>query len=131
MKLTSMSFFQLASQRMSWLGANQQVVAENIANADTPGYKAKSVSPFAELIDGARSGGVKTTHAAHIQGGGRVGNVRVTTDSAPWETSIDGNSVVLEQQTLQASEIGENYQLAAQLYSKGHQLLTLAVVGQR
>ncbi|MFU8863111.1 MAG: flagellar basal body rod protein FlgB [Rhodobacterales bacterium] len=131
MKLNSMSFFQLASQRMSWLGANQQVVAENIANADTPGFKAKSVSPFAELVDGTRSGGVKTTHAAHIQGGGRVGNVRVTTDSAPWETSIDGNSVVLEQQTLQASEIGENYQLASQLYGKGYQLLTLAVVGQR
>ena len=55
----------------------------------------------------------------------------MTSDSAPWENSIDGNSVVLEQQTLKASEISENYQLAAQLYGKGHQLLTLSVVGQR
>jgi flagellar basal-body rod protein FlgB len=132
MKLNSMSFFQLASQRMQWLGAHQQVVAENIANADTPGFKARSVSPFAEMVDGARSGGgVKTTHAGHITGGGQTGGVRVTSDETPWENSIDGNSVVLEQQTLMASEISENYQLAAQLYGKGHQLLTLAVVGQR
>lgn len=131
MKLNSMSFFQLASQKMSWLSANQRVVAENIANADTPGYKARNVSSFETLVDGARTGGVRTTHAGHIQGGGHAGGVRATEDSAAWETTIDGNTVVLEQQTLKANEISESYQLAAQLYGKGHQLLTLAVVGQR
>jgi flagellar basal-body rod protein FlgB len=131
MKLNSMSFFQLASQRMHWLGAHQRVVAENIANADTPGFKARSVSPFADVVDAKSSGGVKTTHSAHITGQGNAAGVRTTSDRSPWETSLDGNSVVLEQQTLKASEISENYQLAAQLYGKGHQLLTLAVVGQR
>ncbi len=131
MNLDSMSFFQLASQRMQWLGAGQQVVAENIANADTPGFKARSISPFAELVDGARTSGVRTTHANHISSGGPAGGVRVTPDEAAWETSIDGNSVVLEQQTLRSSEISEDYQLATLLYAKGHQLLTLAVVGQR
>jgi len=131
MKLNSMSFFQLASQRMSWLSAGQRVVAENIANADTPGYKARSVSSFEALVDGARTGGVRTTHASHLQGGGHAGGLRATEDSAPWETTIDGNTVVLEQQTLKANEISESYQLAAQLYGKGHQLLGLAVGSPR
>lgn len=131
MNLDSMSFFRLASQRMQWLGAGQQVVAENIANADTPGFKARNISSFAELVDGARTRGIRTTHAAHISGGGPTGGVRVTNDEAAWETSIDGNTVVLEQQTLRSSEISEDYQLATLLYGKGHQLLTLAVVGQR
>jgi flagellar basal-body rod protein FlgB len=135
MKLNSMSFFQLASQRMSWLSANQRVVAENIANADTPGFKAREVSPFETLVDGSRTGGVRTTHAGHIQGGGHAGGqasgLPTTADSAAWETTIDGNTVVLEQQTLKAAEISESYRLAAQLYGKGHQLLSLAVVGQR
>lgn len=131
MKLHSMSFFQLASQRMQWLGANQKVVAENIANADTPGFKARDVSPFSEMVDGARSGGIKTTHTAHISSNGQTGGVRVTSDESPWERSIDGNSVVLEQQTLKSSEISESYQMASQLYAKGYQVLTLAVVGQR
>ncbi|MDP5349422.1 MAG: hypothetical protein NWQ32_13675 [Paracoccaceae bacterium] len=47
------------------------------------------------------------------------------------ETTIDGNTVVLEQQTLKAAEISESYQLAAQLYGKGHQLLGLAVGSPR
>ncbi len=131
MKLNSMSFFQLASQRMSWLAANQRVVAENIANADTPGFKAREVSPFEALVDGSRTGGVRTTHAGHIQGGGHVGGLRATADSAAWETTIDGNTVVLEQQTLKAAEISESYQLAAQLYGKGHQLLGIAVGSNR
>lgn len=131
MKLNSMSFFQLASQRMSWLAANQRVVAENIANADTPGFKAREVSPFEALVDGSRTGGVRTTHAGHIQGGGHAGGLRATADSAAWETTIDGNTVVLEQQTLKAAEISESYQLAAQLYGKGHQLLGIAVGNNR
>ncbi len=131
MKLHSMSFFQLASQRMQWLGANQRVVAENIANADTPNYKARDVSPFAEMVDGTRGTGIKTTHVAHLSGNGPSGRIRVTSDDAPWERSIDGNSVVLEQQTLKASEISENYQMASQLYAKGFQVLNLAIVGQR
>ena len=131
MTLESISFFRLASQRMQWLGAGQQVVAENIANADTPGFKARSVSPFAELVDSSRAGGVRTTHSAHIPGSGPAAAVRVIPDPSSWESSIDGNSVVLEQQTLRSSEISEDYQLATLLYGKGHQLLTLAAVGQR
>lgn len=131
MKLDSMSFFQLASQRMQWLSAGQQVVAENIANADTPGFKARDVSPFAEYLTGARSPGVKTTHTAHISGGGRAGGVRIMQDEGVWETSISGNTVALEHQTMKSSEISGSYQLAALLYGKGHQLLTLSVVGQR
>ena len=131
MKLNYLSFFQLASQRMQWLSAHQQVVAENIANADTPGFKARAISPFAEMVEGKRATTVATTHPGHIGGNGHAGGIRVAQDRAPWEASLDGNSVVLEQQTLMSSEISENYQLAAQLYGKGHQLLNLAVAGQR
>lgn len=51
MKLSGMSFFQLASQRMSWLGARQAVISENIANADTPDYRAKEVSGFSRMLE--------------------------------------------------------------------------------
>lgn len=131
MKLDSMSFFQLASKRMHWLSAGQQVIAENIANADTPGFKAREVSPFSELVNGATAGGIKTTHSAHISGGGYAGGVRVSRDDGAWETSISGNSVVLEQQTLKSSELSGAHQMAALLYGKGQKLLALAVIGQR
>ena len=52
-------------------------------------------------------------------------------DEEAYETSLDGNTVALEQQTIKASEISENYRLASQLYRKGHELLTLAATGVR
>ncbi|APZ50407.1 flagellar basal body rod protein FlgB [Salipiger abyssi] len=133
MKLAGMSFFQLASQRMKWLGARQSVISENIANADTPEYKAKEISSFESMTDGARTvRGLNVTNAKHIQSvGGAPDGVRVTTDESAWEGSLDGNTVALEQQTIKAAEVAGNYRLAAELYRKGHTLLTIAVTGIR
>ena len=44
---------------------------------------------------------------------------------------LDGNTVVLEQQTIRATEVAESYRLAATLYRKGYELLTLSVTGNR
>ena len=57
--------------------------------------------------------------------------MRVDTDDSAWATSIDGNSVVLEQQAIKANEVSESYRLAANLYRKGYELLTISVTGNR
>ncbi|WP_212522785.1 flagellar basal body rod protein FlgB [Actibacterium sp. MT2.3-13A] len=132
MKLDSLSFFKIASQRMQWLSTRQQVISENIANADTPGFRAREVSGFSEMLDdSARPSGVVTTNARHLGGAAQAGNVRVRVDDGAWDQSMDGNTVVLEQQSIKAAEVSENYRMAAQLYRKGHELLTLAVTGIR
>ncbi|MGR3584486.1 MAG: flagellar basal body rod protein FlgB, partial [Pseudooceanicola nanhaiensis] len=61
MKLSGMAFFQIASQRMQWLGERQVVISENIANADTPDYKAKDISPFDQMLEegGQRTRGLR------------------------------------------------------------------------
>jgi len=130
MNLDSISFFRLASQRMHWLGARQQVISENVANADTPGYKAREVGSFADLAGAQRSTSIATTNPQHITSGDASG-VRVERDRESWGTSASGNTVVLEQQTIKANETSESYRLAAQLYRKGHDLLSLAVTGGR
>ncbi len=129
--LDGMSFFALASKRLDWLAARQKVISENVANANTPDFLAKDVAGFETMLAGTQSG-VATTNARHIStGSGGNGGPRVMTDVAAWERSIDGNTVVLEQQTVKAAEVSESYRLAAQLYRKGHDLLTLSVTGQR
>ncbi|WP_163851574.1 flagellar basal body rod protein FlgB [Pseudooceanicola aestuarii] len=133
MKLSGMSFFQMASQRMRWLGARQDVVAQNIANADTPGYKARDVGAFSQMVNDTRSpAGLAVTNAGHIQGSSKsTAPVRVEEDATAWEAGLDGNNVTLEQQTIKSAEVSENYRLAADLYRKGHDLVTLAVTGIR
>ena len=124
MNLESMWFFRLASDRMQWLSARQKVVAENVANADTPNYKARDISSFEEMLRG-RGG------AGGLLDAGTPDGVRVVQDEAAGQQSIDGNTVLLEQQTIKASDISENYRMAAQLYRKGYELLTLAASSDR
>jgi len=48
--MESVHLFELASQQARWLSARQVTVAENIANANTPGYKAADVPPFEAVL---------------------------------------------------------------------------------
>lgn len=104
---TGLSLFQLASARMDWLGSRQQVIASNIANADTPDYRARDVTSFEDFLT--------------------RGELAAREMQAPWDRAPDGNQVVLEEQTLLANETESSHRLAARLYSKGHSLLAMAV----
>jgi flagellar basal-body rod protein FlgB len=129
LNLPGVSFFNLASQRLDWLGESQKVVAENVANADTPGFRARTTTDFDEMLSGARTAGLSVTDPRHIGGTQAAGPVRAIEDPDVWSTSLDGNSVVLEQQAIRASELGGAYQLAATLYRKGHEFLRLSATG--
>jgi flagellar basal-body rod protein FlgB len=79
--------------------------AGNIANADTPGYKAKFI-PFDKVLGDALSGqesvGMQTTNAMHIEGAGSLSNPKVEEIEAP-EWAEDGNSVVAEREMARLS----------------------------
>jgi len=74
--------------------------AGNIANADTPGYKAKFI-PFdkvlGEALHGQESVGMQRSNAMHIEGEGSLSNPKVEEIEAP-EWAEDGNSVVAERE---------------------------------
>jgi flagellar basal-body rod protein FlgB len=131
MKLSGISFFNLASQRLDWIGQSQRVTSENVANADTPGYRARVTGDFSEMLSGQRTAGLAVTDPRHLGGTDAAGEVRVSEDPDAWSTSLDGNTVVLEQQAIRASELSGGYQLAATLYRKGHEFLRLSVSGNQ
>jgi flagellar basal-body rod protein FlgB len=66
----SIGLLDLAEQRLKYLGARQGVLAENVANADTPAWKAKDLQPFAAVLEGtgfnARS--PTQTNPMHLRG---------------------------------------------------------------
>ncbi|MCE2510726.1 MAG: flagellar basal body rod protein FlgB [Alphaproteobacteria bacterium] len=107
--------------RMSWLNSRQQVLAQNIANADTPGYVPRDLkSPtFRDLV---RSEGVKmtptTTNVAHIQGSGKVERFANKDQKETYESMPDGNAVVLEEQLMKVSQTQADYQTATNLYRR-------------
>lgn len=133
MNLSNLSIFGLASDRMTWLAARQKVTSENVANAATPEFQARDVTSFSSMVENRTSAvsGLVTTNARHISGGTSTSTgIREITDPTSTQTKIDGNTVNLEEQAIRSAEISDQYRMAAQLYRKGYDLLTMAVTGR-
>ncbi len=120
MDLNRLSLFSFISQRMSWLGERQKVLAENIANVDTPRFEARDLKPLdpkaATLAAGRRIALTQSdpAHAGGMRGGGAHGTVKIK----PPETTISGNTVSMENELIKASETAMDYQLVTNLYRK-------------
>jgi flagellar basal-body rod protein FlgB len=109
----------LAEDRLRWLDARQRVLAQNIANADTPGYQPRDVAPFREVLARARPAApMALTDAAHLpptrgEASGRVAPLRTVA-----ERTRDGNSVALDREALKVAETDNQHALATGLRRK-------------
>ncbi len=128
------SIFATLKARMQVLSTRERVVAENIANANTPGYTPKDLNldGFESALRAVRRGGtigagLARTHAGHIAPpSGGNGNLLRISDTPDSETTIDGNRVVVEEQMLKLSDTRGQYEQAASLYRTGLQFLRTA-----
>ncbi|NWG54274.1 MAG: flagellar basal body rod protein FlgB [Hydrogenophilaceae bacterium] len=119
-------YFELLRIRLDQLSQRQRLIAENIANASTPGYTPRDLdaSAFQRALDAQSGVALARTNAGHMAAGGAPQAVIVT--RADSETTLDGNAVVLEEQTVRAAETRMQYETALALYQKGLQLLRMA-----
>ncbi len=122
MDLRKIPLFDMMARRLAWLGQRQQVLATNIANADTPDYKPRDVKPldFAALARGAMAPlQPAVTHRAHLAPGARApGTAPVAKDNEPIETTMSGNAVTIEEQLMKANQNATDYELTTNLYRK-------------
>lgn len=125
---------QMLRQKLSWTSARQSVLAQNVSNAQTPGYEARDLKPysFRETLSQTHStsSGLATTHRGHIkQSDITTASTKVRTDDGFWETTPDGNSVVLEQQMMKISQNQMEFQSAINLYKKSVGMMKIALSG--
>jgi flagellar basal-body rod protein FlgB len=121
MDITEIPLFRLADQRLGWLDRRQQVLAQNIANADTPGYQPADLAPFASSIaaagdTAAAPGELALTDPAHLPGTldrGMRGAGAQPTLRAP-----DGNAVSLQDQLTKVADVETNQAMVSELYRK-------------
>jgi flagellar basal-body rod protein FlgB len=99
-------------------GQRTEVLARNIAHADTPGYLARDVDFRAELskrLGGASEGdGLRTTHGRHLASQGLAPDTVTLKYRSPLMASFDGNTV--DTQTEQAAFAENNMQFQAALH---------------
>jgi len=135
MDLTKLSLLETMRSRMTFLSARQNVLAENVANANTPGYRAKDLeSPdFAAMAAGETTGMTRlaVSNARHFTTGtGEVKGFNVK-DTPDMESTPNGNSVVLEDQMMKVSSVQMDYSAVTQLYRKALNMIRMAAGGQR
>jgi len=134
MNLTKIPLLSGLAARLDFLAARTSTVAENIANADTPGYVAKDIQKpdFRAMTRaaGTETSGLKVTDPRHLSGGKAVGAVSYRIQAAPdGEASINGNQVSLETQAMKLSQTRQDYALASSVYRKGLAMVRLAARG--
>ena len=100
MDADGIGLFNLAEQRLSWLDQRQALLAQNIANADSPGFQARDVSPFAQLVAGAVER-LTVTSPMHLAGAVPAGR---DAHDRPHERAPDGNAVSIEEQLTKVAD---------------------------
>jgi len=120
--------FALASKQAEWLSVRQEVVANNIANANTPQYKAKDVASFDAVLDNT-SMRMARTNAAHFGDSTLSNNVKVEEAALNDEIGIQesGNTVALSKELSKAGEIKRQYELSANLVKSFNSMMLLTV----
>ena len=128
--------FSVLSKALDLRTQRHQVLASNIANADTPNYKARDID-FKSAMQGALAGrtdsgalGLAVTSSAHLSGNGVSGpgalQYRTETQSA-----VDGNTVDMDVERAQITDNALQYQILTQLISNKFQGLRSAMASSQ
>jgi flagellar basal-body rod protein FlgB len=112
MQTGELPIFDLAEKRLAWADQRQQILSENIANADTPGWRSQDVSPFASKL--AALSPVQTD-AGHLPGLGGAGGKAV---EIPGTAGPDGNGVALDTELSKVADTEATHDLVDDLYKK-------------
>lgn len=130
MDLSQIPLFKAIGLRLGYLEDRQRVLAENIANIDTPDYKPHDLKApdFASMAQ-AELGHLTpvATEPGHISPPAGGGHFRSEKDTHAYETTVSGNSVSLEKELLKVSQTTFDHQTMIDLYRKQIGLLKLAL----
>lgn len=121
--------FELASRQAEWLSVRQEVVATNIANANTPEFRARDVTPFDSVLK-ASYVPMARTNPAHLTGD-TLGSDRVGVEEEALNQEIgvqeSGNTVSLSQELTKTGEIKRQHDLNTQLVKNFHSMMMSVV----
>lgn len=127
-----LEIFRMAQGLAVHSAARQATIAENIANADTPGYRARDLQSFSESYQLRGDAAMRVTRAGHLPAS--------VSPQAPFDTLIaerpgatapNGNSVSLEQEMMQAAMTKGQHDRALAVYKSALTVIRTAVNGGR
>lgn len=128
--IEDLTLFAMARRTMGWLSRREEVLAQNIANANTPEYKAKDLSPldFKNLLSEEQQPvRAVVTNPMHISPPVEQVSFKVETERRPEESKPDGNDVLLEEQMKKVGDVRDRHTLAANLMQANTAMIKTAI----
>ena len=123
MNPVGLPLLEIAERRLAWVDSRQRLLAQNIANADTPGWKPRDTAEFSVGGSAANTSFARTDprHLLPSQAFAPP-NSKSGRESAP-----DGNAVSLDDQLARLAETETAHDLASDIYKKYLGFFRLAI----
>ncbi len=131
MDIGSLPVFRLAREKMQFLSERQVVLAQNVANVDTPGYAAKDLKTpnFKAMVSGGMSDlGIMRTNPMHfdVQPATKGGHYKAANDAGD-ERNPDDSRVSLDDELKKVAQTQMEYNIATSVYRKQIGMFKLAL----
>lgn len=131
MAISDFPILSMLRTKMQWHQERQRLLAENVANADTPKFRPRDLTPPDFGRPQPQWGGpvgLMRTNLAHIAAAGDAGSVRFGGETrGSYEVRPTGNAVNLEDEMLKAAANQMDHQTVASLYSRSLGLIKTAL----
>ena len=130
MPISDIPILSMLRTRLEWTQSRQKVLAENVANADTPGFRARDLTPLKfepAGADGVSPVALATTERGHIPGLGSTGSTFQSRSDGHYEVRPTGNAVNLEEEMMKVAANQMDFQTATALYTHSLNLIKIAL----
>jgi flagellar basal-body rod protein FlgB len=133
MDITNIPLLTMLRERMTWLNRRQDLLTQNVANADTPGFTARDLKPL-DFEEELRYQATPALNARQLRvtDPHHIALSRASTQYEDFEVhdaeaNPNGNSVSLEQEMIKVSDTQAQFQAAANLYAKSITMMKTAI----
>ena len=126
----NLKIMRMAQSMAVHASARQEAVAQNIANADTPGYRAQDVTHFNDAYETTGTYAMRATRSEHFGVAGGASRFSTTFIDADAAQSPNGNTVSLESEMVKSSQIKSQHDKALAIYKSSLDIIR-ASLGKR
>ena len=132
MTTDTIGLFKAMAAKMSYLDKRQQVISQNIANADTPGYIPHDLTKvdFGRVLKEATGSKVvypEVTNPRHMPSPNEIDDAKNRKSKTTYEVAPSGNAVILEEQMVNSNQTIMDYNLMTTLYQKNVNMIRTAL----
>jgi flagellar basal-body rod protein FlgB len=115
--MNDLAILRMADALARHATGRHELVSRNIANADTPGYRARDLTPFTEVMAQMSDEGLRATRPGHLAGT-MTRALEPVFDSAFGAESPNGNDVAIDDQMARAARAMGDQNRAVTVYGK-------------